>query len=123
MHNRLSNNLSRLYIAEKRGKKLITFNNSDYNLDLLNFLWRDGFIYGYKKIGDNAVDVFLKPFNSVGFFSKIVFLKKNRVALPELKQLLRTNKNYYYLIWTSRGIMSGKYCVSKNMGGFLIAYF
>jgi len=38
MHNSLSNNLSRLYVAEKRGKKLITFENSDFNVDLLNFL-------------------------------------------------------------------------------------
>ena len=121
MHNTLSNLLSKLYIAEKKNKKLIILNSSTYNLALLNILWRDGFIYGYEKTYVNKINVFLKHGNSFGYFSNIIFLKKQKVCLKELKHILSFNKNSYYLVLTSKGILSGYYCISKNIGGYLIA--
>jgi ribosomal protein S8 len=121
MNKSLTNTLSSLYVAEKKGKKLMMFDSLNCNFDLLNFLWRNGFIYGYERSSGRKATVFLKHTHSRGFFSNIIFLKKQKVSLQELKNLLFLHKNYYYLIWTSEGIISGNNCVLKNMGGYLIA--
>jgi ribosomal protein S8 len=73
---------------------------------------------------DGKAIVFLKYFNSgSGFFSNLVFLKKQKVLLHGLKNLSVLHKNYYYLVLTSKGILSSQQCVSKNISGFLIARF
>lgn len=120
MNRSLTDNLSRLFVAEKKGKKVIIVSSRICNFDLLNFLWRGGFIYGYEHTG-MKVNVFLKHSHSVVFFSNLIFFKKQKVSAQELKNLLFLHKNYYYLIWTSEGILSGNCCARKNMGGYLIA--
>ena len=116
----ITNSLSRFYVAEKTGKKLIILNSSNCSFALLNTLWKDGFIYGYEQVKFGKINVFLKHYHSGGF-SNIIFLKKQKVSLKEIKSLLYLNKNYYYLILTSRGVLSGNQCVIKNLGGSLIA--
>lgn len=124
MNKNLTNILSRLYVAEKKKKKLIVVYTSNGDYGLLSLLWKDGFIYGYSRIHEGKAIVFLKYFNSgSGFFLNLIFLKKRKVLLSELKNLSVLHKNYYYLVLTSKGILSGQRCVNTNTSGFLIARF
>jgi ribosomal protein S8 len=122
MASNLTNILSRLYVAEKKKKKLIVFSKLNCNFDLLNLLWKNGFIYGYNCTAEGKVTVFLKYLQSgVGLFSKVVCLKKQKVSLRQLKSLYTLNKNDYYLVLTSTGVSSIDHCISVNISGFLIA--
>ena len=123
--NGLTNILSKLYVAEKKKKKLTRFSLSNCNFDLLDFLWKDGFIHGYSRVEEGGkITVFLKYFHSGGgFFSNIIFLKKQKISLQGLKSLSVLDKNYYYLVWTTKGILSTDCCVKVGIGGYLIARF
>ena len=124
MGNSSADILSKLYVAEKKKKKLTVFSFSNCNIDLLNFLWKDGFIYGYSRADGGKITVFLKYFHSGGgFFSNLIFLKKQKVSLQGLKNLSVLDKNSYYLVQTSKGILSANYCVKIGIGGYLIARF
>jgi ribosomal protein S8 len=57
----------------------------------------------------------------VGFFSNITFLKKQEASLRKIKSLSVANKNYYYLVLTSKGVVSADRCIAYKTGGFLIA--
>ena len=64
MLNKIKNMFSRIYIGNQRKKKLIAIKKSFINLDVLNLLWKEGFIYGYfldKKT--LFYYVFTKPFS------------------------------------------------------------
>jgi ribosomal protein S8 len=119
--NNLTHILSKLHVAEKKKKKMIVFSSSNCSIDLLNLLWKDGFIYGYSNI-EGKIIIFLKYFNSgSGLLSNVLFLKKQKVSLHKLQTLSIINKNSYYLVWTTDGILSHKDCLIKNISGFLIA--
>jgi len=121
--NNLTNILSKLCVAEKKKKKVIVISSSNYSRDLLNRLWKDGFIYGYSHI-EGKITIFLKYFNSgSGLLSNILFFKTHKISLHKLQILSSINKNSYYLVWTTSGILSHKDCLIKNIGGFLIARF
>ena len=124
MNKNLTSVLSGIYVAEKKKKKLIVFSILNCNFDLLNFLWKGGFIYGYAVTEEGTVNIFLKYSHSGnGFFSNIVFLKKQKVSLRELKSLSVLHKNYCYLVLTSKGILSIGHCLERNMSGYLIVRF
>lgn len=124
MASNLTNIISRLYVAEKKKKKLIVFSKLNCNFDLLNLLWKNGFIYGYNCTEEGKVTVFLKYLQSgAGLFSKVVFLKKQKVSLRQLKSLYALNKNDCYLVLTSTGVSSVDHCISGNISGYLIARF
>jgi len=68
--------LLKLKVAEKKKKISLTILTTKAGFCLLNLLWQEGFIYGYKRYGLKVV-VFLKSFfTCLGFFSKVVFYEK-----------------------------------------------
>ena len=87
---------------------------------LLNFLWSEGFIYGYYRIGLQAI-VFLKYFISGrNFFLTLRICNQRLVNTKRLKALHFLNRNNFYIVLTVGGIFSLDVCVKKNLGGSII---
>ncbi len=112
--------LALLKIAStKRKKKLIIVTTNDGFL-LLNFLWSEGFIYGYYRCGFHAI-IFLKYFISGRSFFSTLHIGKSRLLNGKLlKSLHFLNKNNFYLVLTVEGVISLDLCVKKKLGGYVI---
>lgn len=120
MQQSLKDILSKLKVAGKKKKKLIILTTNSFGFNLLNFLWREGFIYGYYRTGFQAT-VFLKYFFSGSdFFSRLIFFNLKFVSWKKIKLLAFFNKNSFCFVWTVQGIFSFEFCIKKKLGGYVI---
>lgn len=120
MGGNLINILSKLWVAEKKKKKLIVLVFKKRSVHLLEFLWKEGFIYGYRKKNLKLI-IFLKYFHrGLGFFSSLVFTKVKKISTKKIKSLSLLNKNSVYLILTSKGLFSNNKCLKLNISGYLL---
>ena len=112
--------LAQIKIAStKKKKKLIILTTND-GFILLNFLWSEGFIYGYYRIGLQAI-VFLKYFISGrSFFSTLHICNQWLVNTKRLQSLHFLNRNNFYNVLTVGGFFSLDICVKKKIGGSII---
>ena len=89
--------------------------------ELLNVLWDEGYILGYKtyNLNPNLFEIFLKYNSNLPCITRIKFISKpgKRVYLSS-KQLWKIDSSIcLILISTSRGVFSIKQCKKLNLGG------
>ena len=112
--------LAQLKIASTRKKKKIIILTTNNGFMLLNFLWSEGFIYGYYRIGLQAI-VFLKYFISGRNFFLSLHLCNQRLANTQrLRSLHFLNRNNFYIVLTIGGIFTLDSCIKKKLGGSII---
>jgi len=118
----LKQTLAKLKIAQLNNAKTVKVVAKKENIQLLNFLWRQGYIYGYKTLNTFTCKVFLKySFNENALLSKCVLLNKI-VNNQEIKNLNKLEKNCNYFILNDKGIFSQQECIDNNLGGILFAH-
>ena len=106
--------LAQLKIAGTKKKKKLIIVTTKGGFVLLNFLWSEGLIYGYHRMGSQAI-VFLKYFISGrNFFSTLYLSTQGLVNTRVLKSLYFLNRNNFYIVLTGGGVFSLEYCVKKN---------
>lgn len=115
--------LSKIVIESNKNKTLVYLIERKNSTDFLNFLWKEGYIYGYNQISDIQYQIFLKHNYKSSIFYKNVNFKKNIISASEIRRLAKLEKNSMYLINTKCGIISSKTSINKNIGGSLIAKF
>nr|YP_010394807.1 ribosomal protein S8 [Phytophthora versiformis]DAZ89244.1 TPA_asm: ribosomal protein S8 [Phytophthora versiformis] len=120
----ITDTLSNLFSKIKNGylakKSKIVQQKSKQNINILNILIKEGFIKSYKINSNNQLDIYLK-------------YKKNKAVITEIKRLSKpgkrlyiTNKDLYkkktgfYIISTSKGILTDLQAKKFNVGGELI---
>jgi ribosomal protein S8 len=112
--------LAQLKVAESRKKKKLIILTTNNGFTLLNFLWSEGFIYGYYRIGLQAI-VFLKYYiTGRGFFLTLHICDQRLVTTQRLKSLYFLNRNNFYIVLTVGGIFSLDFCIKKKLGGSVI---
>ena len=94
------------------------------NIKLLNCLYKEGYIIGYKfsKHDITNIIVFLKYMDYKPLITNINFISKsNKEVFCSLKELSKQNdNNVLYIVLTIKGYMSISEAKSNNMGGQLI---
>ena len=85
---------------------------------ILNILWDEGFILGYKE-SLNSLKIFLKYQNGEPSIFLIKILSKPSLRVYfSLNQLWKLNfNNGLIILSTNKGLMSDKECKKKKMGG------
>ena len=112
--------LAQLKVAGTRKKKKLIILTTNNGFMLLNFLWSEGFIYGYYRIGLQAV-VFLKYFISGrSFFLSLHLCNQRLVNTQRLRSLHFLNRNNFYIVLTIGGIFTLDFCIKKKLGGSVI---
>jgi ribosomal protein S8 len=117
--------LAQIKINLKKKKTVLLQKKTKIIIELLNALWDEKIIYGYSLLKSNFVKVFLK-FNKVGksLIQKInLFSTAGRhvyMSIYDIKNLSRTNKNFFFFFSTSKGILSQKKASALNLGGEIL---
>jgi len=87
---------------------------------VLDFLWKEGYIFGYKKLTGNTYSVFLKNTSSGNFIvTRSSFLNK-KCSSKRINIFSKSNKNVTFLVKTAIGIISQNECIDRKIGGTLI---
>ena len=102
-------------------KSIITCNKKKSCEAILNILWNEGFILGYKvsKKNPQILKIFLKYKNGIPVINLIKPVSKSSLKIYySLKQLwkIESNKGLITLSTTS-GFMSSNDCKKKKLGG------
>jgi len=88
---------------------------------LLNILWDEGFILGYKisNLDSNLLKIFLKYKNGNPVISSIKFVfKPNRDIHYSASQLWKLDsKKNFTILTTSKGLMTAHECKKNQIGG------
>ena len=100
--NRFKLILAKIKIAQLHSKKTLKLKLFSIDLLLLNVLWKNGFIYGYKK-EKNTYFIFLKYSKGHSLINNIIF-SNTKVSANYLNNLLKIDPYQSYFMFTSEGI-------------------
>lgn len=68
--------------------------------------------------------IYLKYYQTgIGFFSNFNFLGGTKISLLKLKKIVLLNNNDFYIIMTSKGLLSIKESIKVQVGGYLLGKF
>jgi small subunit ribosomal protein S8 len=88
---------------------------------ILDILYEEGYIRGYKLINNNNVEIMLKYINSQPAINQIIRIskpgRKIYYSVEEIKKLIINNQNIFYILSTSRGIITSKQVIEYNVSG------
>lgn len=128
IYNKLSDISTRILNAQKSRKLEEKLNNTKATRNILKVLQREGFIRGFI-IKDRLIYVQLKYFMDKPTLKKIkpILYKNENIRVVDLKKLRSKNINFdknrgldTFILSTSKGLMSDKEAISKNIGGKLL---
>ena len=120
MNNHICNMISTISNGQLAKKSFVMQSAKKSSKKILNVLWDEGFILGYKE-SMNSLKIYLKYKNGLPVISLIkIFSKPSLRVYYSVKQLWKLNSNNGLIILsTNKGFMSDKECKKKNLGGEL----
>lgn len=103
----------------------VPFEEVYFCIKILNVLWDEGFIRGYKKMDNGIIFVFLLYCDGYSQIQRLSILSTPSSSLYiSCLDLVRLNRFSGVLILsTSKGIMTGQKAVRIGQGGQILAYF
>jgi len=111
--------LSKILIAQQTHKNLIKVQLQKQQIGILQFLWKEGYIYGYKKSNKFSYFIFLKQNTKSKVLFKNTKFKNQVFDKSELCSLVMREKNYVYILSINNQIFSQKDCKKFGLGGRL----
>lgn len=98
--------------------------NSKICKKILDILYEEGYIRGYKEINKNNILILLKYIDNKSVIKEISRISKpgKRIyySVNELKNQLENNKTTLYILSTPRGVCSSKKAIDSLTGGEVI---
>lgn len=120
MQDIVANALNCIMNAKKVGKTTCTVHSSKLLIAVLNIMKKEGYITNYKK-ENNTVTIEFEKINEC----KAIKPRFN-VAIADfdryIKRFLPARDFGFLIVSTSKGLMTHKEAIEKNIGGSLIAY-
>nr|QEQ13304.1 ribosomal protein S8 [Ectocarpus siliculosus] len=118
---RIINKLRNGYMVYHFG---VSFKEVSFCTKILDILWKENLIRGYKKTDKGTLTIFLRYHDGSPICSRLVILSKPRDRLYlSLLDLSRISDNFGTLIVsTTKGIMISEKAISKGEGGEILAY-
>lgn len=118
MKNHLCNMITSIRNGQLAKKTYIYLVKTSLCEAVLNVLWDEGFIYGYR-IEKNFLKIFLKYKNNIPVVNSIKTISKPSLRVySSARQLCRLEG--VIIISTSKGVLSLKDCKKENLGGELL---
>lgn len=100
----------KIYCFTKSTKELLIF---------LDLLWIENLIWGYTFIKNDFIKIYLRYINNKSIIQSIL-VYKNFFSITKLKENIKLFPQSFFLIKTSQGFKSHKYCFKNNITGSLI---
>jgi small subunit ribosomal protein S8 len=119
--------LNKIKNASLLNKEFVSLAYSNYTLDILKSLYREGFIQSYNILRDSdgvesKILIYLRS-----FFNKIILNKLIFISVPSNKKYMSAAKISYlpakknmFFFSTSFGVLTHLECKKKNTGGILL---
>lgn len=107
-------------IKNAQSKKLMSTKclYSNTVLSILNILYEEGYIRGYKQVNFKELEIFLKYYLDQPVIQNIKRISKpGRRVYYSNKDLLNNNSSELYIISTSKGILSSIKASQMKLGG------
>lgn len=121
MNNQISNMIAKIVNGQLAKKPFVLQVKKKACENILNVLWDEGFILGYKKSksNQNMLKIFLKYQNNTPVINSIKMLSKPSLRIYySVKQLWKLNTNNGIIVMsTNKGFMSSNDCKKKTLGG------
>jgi len=95
--------LSKFKVAQYNYKRIFKFNFFSVDLILLNLLWKNGFIYGFKKIQKWCFVFFKYDLKGVGIFCSLKFINL-KLSQNKLHNILKLDPYKSYCVINNQGI-------------------
>lgn len=120
---KIINRLRNAYMVYHIG---VSFKEVSFCVKVLDILWKENLIRGYKKTNEGYITVFLRYHEGSPICTRLVILSSPRdrlyLSLLDLSRVLDESRSGIYILSTSRGIMSGEEAIRKGEGGEVLAY-
>ena len=87
-------------------------------LSLLNALWSENLIWGYKLL-NNSVKLYFRFCANKSVIKVLRFYRKY-IKLVQLKKYIHYYPQSLFFIKTMKGIRSHSYCIENQLGGLLL---
>jgi len=102
----------------------VSFKEVSFCTKILDILWKENLICGYKKTNNDIIKVFLRYHDGSPICTRLIILSRPRDRLYlSLIDLSRISDDFGILIVsTPKGIMTSKKAVCKGEGGEILAY-
>ena len=116
MKGHLYNMIASLKNGQDVKKAFVLSENSRFCRKLLDILWDEGFISGYKTLSMNKLKIYLKYKNGNSVISSIKVISKPSLRVYySVKKLKKLKKNL--ILTTHKGIKTISNCKKLNIGG------
>ena len=104
----------------------VSFKEVSFCVKVLDILWKENLIRGYKKTNEGFITVFLKYHEGYPICNRLVVISRPRdrfyLSLLDLSRVLDESCSGVFILSTSKGIMTGDEAVRKGEGGEILAY-
>ena len=121
MHTQVCNMISNIKNSQLANKSFAISNKQKTCEQILNFLWDEGFILGYKiiKKNPNKLKIFLKYHKGYPVINSIKIVSKPSLRVYySLKKIWKLDSSKdVVIISTSKGLLSISECKKKKIGG------
>lgn len=114
------NLISKINYAIKKNKKVLVITFFKRYKNVLDCLWKDGFIYGYS-YSNKYFSIFLKHTKSKLKTANLSSCKKNNFKCYDLILQNLKEKHTIILLKTNLGFISNKVSIKKGLGGQIIS--
>ena len=121
MSKAIYNMFSQIKNAQINQKSVIFIKTQKQCQQLLNLLWVNGFIIGYKFI-NNKIKIFLKYTNNQPVINNLKFISKpsRKIYFSNYKLWKIDATKFFLIISTSRGFLTLFECKKQSLGGELV---
>lgn len=118
MNNHICSMVSTINNGQLAKKSFVIQSSKTSSKKILNVLWDEGFILGYKE-SFNSLKIYLKYQNGLPVITLIKVISKPSLRVYySVKQLWKIKSNNGLIILsTNKGFMSDIECKQKNLGG------
>jgi len=119
MQNYLQNIIANIKNGQMAKKSFVLVNRNKNCESLLNILWDEGFILGYKVLNKTKLKVFLKYQSNKPVLSSLQLISKPSLPVYySAKQIWKvTGNGKLLLVSTDIGLLSSDYCKVMKKGG------
>lgn len=118
MNNIVGDMIIRIQNGYNAKKTSIIAKKTINSISILNILYDEGYIRGYKHIDNNNIEILLKYINNNPSIKKITIISKpGRRVYYSLSKLKLLSNNSLMILYTSKGVLSFKKALEERTGG------
>lgn len=120
---KIINRLRNAYVVYHIG---VSFKEIKFCAKVLDILWKENLIRGYKKTNKGVLTVSLRYHEGYPICTRLIILSSPRdrlyLSLLDLSRVLDSSWSGVFILSTPKGIMSGTEAMRKGEGGEILAY-